>query len=135
MKATGTYTVKKWDEKIDKEVAPEMKTTKASVEYVFAGEADGLASVEYLMFYIYYDAKDQLKSLATFVGLLQFTGSISGKAGSFFVADNGIFENGSASSTLRIINESGLGELRQISGTGHYVANQNGYRYEFDYNL
>ena len=135
MKANGTFTVKKWEEETYKEVSPEMKMTKASVEYAFEGEADGIASVEYLMFYKYFDPNDQHKSSAIFVGLFMFSGKLSGKEGSFVMEENGIFENGAVSSTFRIINGSGLGELKQISGTGHYLANQDGSRFEFDYNL
>ena len=135
MKANGTFTVKKWEEETYKEVSPEMKMTKASVEYAFEGEADGIASVEYLMFYKYFDPNDQHKSSAIFVGLLKFSGNLSGKEGSFFMEENGIFENGAVSSTFKIINGSGLGDLKQISGTGHYLANQDGSHFEFDYNL
>ena len=135
MKANGTFTVKKWDEETYKEVSSEMKMTKAFVEYVFEGEADGIASVEYLMFYKYFDPNDQHKSSAIFVGLFMFSGKLLGKEGSFVMEENGAFENGAVSSTFRIINGSGLGELKQISGTGHYLANQDGSRFEFDYNL
>lgn len=135
MKANGTFTVKKWDEKTDQEISSDMKTTKASVEYVFTGEAEGLASVEYLMFYKYFDSKNQHKSSAIFVGLLRFSGKLLGKEGSFFVEERGTFENGVVNSTLKIINGSGLGELQQISGTGFYLANQDGSRFEFEYNL
>ena len=135
MKAKGTFTIKKWEEKNAEEISPEMKTTKASVEYAFEGEAQGVVSVDYLMFYKYFDPNDQHKSSATFVGLLQFKGKLLGKGGSFFVEENGFFENGAVSSTFKIIDGSGLGELKQISGTGHYLADQDGSRFEFDYNL
>lgn len=135
MKANGTFTVKKWDEETYKEVSSEMKMTKAAVEYVFEGEADGIASVEYLMFYKYFDPNDQHKSSAIFVGLFMFSGKLSGKEGSFVMEENGVFKNGAVSSTFRIINGSGLEELKQISGTGHYLANQDGSRFEFDYDL
>ncbi len=135
MKAIGTFTVKKWDEETYKEVSSEMKMTNASVEYVFEGEADGIASVDYLMFYKYFNPNDQHKSSAIFVGLFMFSGKLSGKKGSFVMEENGVFENGAVSSTFKIINGSGLGELEQISGTGQYLANQDGSRFEFDYNL
>jgi len=64
-----------------------------------------------------------------------FNGKLLGKEGSFVMEENGVFENGAVSSTFRIINGSGLGELKQISGIGHYLANQDGSRFEFDYNL
>ncbi len=135
MKAKGTFTVKKWEEKDAEKISPEMKTTKAAVEYAFEGDAQGVASIDYLMFYKYFDPNDPHKASAIFVGLLQFSGKLLGKAGSFFVKENGVFENGSASSTYEIVAGSGLGELKQISGTGHYLADQAGSHFEFDYNL
>jgi Protein of unknown function (DUF3224) len=135
MKAKGTFTVKKWEEKDAEIISPEMKTTKAVVEYAFEGDAQGVASIDYLMFYKYFDPNDPHKASAIFVGLLQFSGKLLGKTGSFFVRENGVFENGLASSTYEIIAGSGLGELKQISGTGHYLADQDGSHFEFDYNL
>ena len=34
MKANGTFTVKKWDERSDQEISSDTKTIKVSVEYV-----------------------------------------------------------------------------------------------------
>jgi len=135
MKAKGTFNIKKWEETVDEEISTVMKTTKASVEYAFAGEAEGMASVEYFMFYRYFDLKDPHKSSAVYVGLLKFSGNLSGKEGSFFMEENGTFENGTVNSTLRIVSGSGLRELEQISGTGHYHAGQDGSYFELDYSL
>ncbi|MBL0347546.1 DUF3224 domain-containing protein [Candidatus Villigracilis affinis] len=135
MKANGTFTVKKWDERSDQEISSDTKTTKASVEYVFTGEAEGLESVEYLMFYKHFDSKNQHNSSSIFVGLLRFSGKLSGKEGSFFVEERGTFENGMINSKFNIITGSGLGELQQISGTGFCLTNQDGSRFEFEYNL
>ncbi|WP_345300291.1 DUF3224 domain-containing protein [Candidatus Villigracilis affinis] len=101
----------------------------------FTGEAEGLESVEYLMFYKHFDSKNQHNSSSIFVGLLRFSGKLSGKEGSFFVEERGTFENGVVNSTFNIITGSGLGELQQISGTGFCLANQDGSRFEFEYNL
>lgn len=133
MKAAGTFTVNKWDEETYKDVSSDMKMTQATVEYAFEGEADGIASVDYLMFYTYFDPNDQHKSSAVFVGLLMFSGKLSGKEGSFAMQENGVFENGAVNSTFRIIDGSGMGELKQISGTGQYNANQDGSHFEFNY--
>ena len=94
MKARGTYTVKKWEETSYQQISHEMKMTKASVEYAFSGEIEGKASVEYLMFYSRFDPKDQHKSAASYVGLIYFDGTLSGKSGTFVLEDNGTFEGG-----------------------------------------
>jgi Protein of unknown function (DUF3224) len=135
MKAKGTGIVKHWEEKTHEQISPHMKMTKASVEYAFEGEINGKALVEYLMFYRYVDPEDQHKSSATYVGLMAFSGKLSGKEGSFVLEDTGTFDSGTAVSTLRIISGSGLGELNQITGTGNYRANQAGHLIELDYSL
>ena len=135
MKAEGTYGVKKWEENVYEQISSEMKMTKASVAYSMSGEILGNALVEYLMFYKYFDAKDQHKSSAIYVGLIRFVGSVKGKEGSFAIEDRGTFESGAASSTLQIISGSGTGELHGIQGAGRYSANQYGAHIELDYIL
>jgi Protein of unknown function (DUF3224) len=135
MKVKGTYGVKKWEENVYDQISPEMKMTKASVEYSFSGDINGTSAVEYLMFYKYFNATDQHKSSAAYIGLMRFTGTVLGKEGSFAIEDHGTFENGAASSTLQIIAGSGLGELKSIQGTGRYSANQDGANIELDYTL
>ena len=135
MKAKGTYTVNKWEENPYDQISSEMKMTKASVEYLMRGEINGKALVEYLMLYKYFDANDQHKSSAIYIGLMRFVGKVQGKDGSFVIEDHGAFENGAASSTLQIISGSGTGELKSIHGTGSYFANQDGFQIEIDYNV
>jgi len=135
MRAKGTYTVKKWEEKTYEQISPEMKMTKASVEYGFSGELEGKATVEYLMFYSYVDPTDQHKATASYVGLIRFDGTVAGRAGSFVLEDNGTFQSGAANSTLRIANDSGTGALQGITGTGIYRADREGCRFELEYNL
>ena len=135
LKAAGTYGVKKWDENVEDQVSPVMKMTRASVEYTMSGEFNGKSVVEYLMFYKYYDANDQHKSSAVYIGLMRFTGSVKGKEGSFAIEDHGTFENGEASSSLQIIAGSGMGELKNIQGTGRYSATHDGAHIELDYTL
>ena len=135
MLAKSTYTVKKWDEKPYEEISSSMKMTKASVEFEMSGDLTGKASVEYLMFYKHFDEKDQHKANAVYAGLIRFTGSVNGKSGGFVMQDNGTFEGGTAKSTLQIISGSGTEELNGISGNGNYIANQDGFNLELDYDL
>ena len=135
MKAKGTYTVKKWEESTYQQMTPQKKMTKASVEYGFTGEIDGKGLVEYLMFYGHCDPKDQHNSSASYVGLIYFDGTVSGKSGSFVLEDNGTFESGAARATLRIAKGSGTGQLDGIYGTGIYLANREGCHIELEYNF
>ena len=135
MKATATYKVNKWDEHSYEQVSPDMKMTKVSVEYGFSGDLDGTASVEYLMFYSYFDPNDQHKASASYVGLIRFQGKLAGKSGSFVIMDNGTFHGGTANSNLLIAEGSGTGSLQGITGTGIYRATRDGFHFELDYHI
>lgn len=135
MKAKASYSVKQWEEVAYRQISPEMKLTKASVLYEFTGDLQGIASVEYLMFYRHYDPKDPHKSSATYVGLVHFDGVLLGKSGGFVFEDNGTFKAGEANSRLRIAEGSGTGSLKGIQGTGMYRANKDGFHLELDYDF
>jgi len=135
MKAKASYSVKKWEEATYRQISPQMKMTKASVVYELSGDLQGVASVEYLMFYRHSDPNDPHKSSASYVGLIHFDGILSSKSGSFVLEDNGIFEGGSANSSLRIAEGSGTGALREIYGTGMYLANKDGFHLNLDYDF
>lgn len=135
MKATATYSVKKWEESTLHQISPETKTTRASVEYELTGSLEGRATVEYLMFYSHADEKDQHNSTAVYTGLIRFEGKLNGRAGSFVMKDDGTFKGGAAESTLKILEGSGTGELKGISGTGMYRADREGARMEVEYRV
>jgi hypothetical protein len=135
MKAKGTYTPTKWDEKPYEQIGSQMKLTRASVVFAFTGQIEGNASVEYLMFYRYFDPKDPHKAVAQYIGLIRLDGKLNGKAGSFVMEDRGAYENGTATSSLKIASGSGTGELKGISGKGKYTATQKGSTCELDYEL
>jgi hypothetical protein len=135
MKARGSYSVKQWEETAYRQISPEMKLTKASVLYEFTGDLQGIASVEYLMFYRHFDSEDQHKASASYVGLIHFDGVLKGKKGSFVFEDKGSFEAGAANSRLQIAEGSGTGSLRGIQGTGMYLANKDGFHLELDYDF
>lgn len=140
MHAEAKYTVQRWDEDdIDDLSIPEkregMKVTRARVLYALTGEINGECFEEYLMYYRRFDAEDKTKANAIYLGLINFHGSVHGKTGSFLMQDSGIFESGTASSNLRIIPGSGSGEFKHIRGSGKYLANPGGFRFELDYDI
>jgi hypothetical protein len=135
MKAKATYTVKKWEERDHLQISPGTKMTKASVEYALTGDIEGKASVEYVMFYSHFDPTDQHKAAASYMGLIFFEGTVAGMRGSFVIEDRGAFEAGTAKSTLWIAKGSGAGDLSGIHGSGKYIANQDGFHFELDFDL
>jgi hypothetical protein len=135
MRAVATYTVKRWEETTYLQISPRTKLTRATVEFAFSGDMEGMGFVEYLMFYRHFDAKDQHKSRASYVGLMRFEGVVAGRSGSFIMKDTGAFEGGAAVSVLQIDAESGTGRLEGITGSGLYRADQKGFHFEMDFNF
>ena len=132
MKLSGTYSVSKWEETPIRPDVDGMRSTRVSAEFLFAGEIEGSAHVEYLMFYTAFDEKDMHNSQARFVGHIKIIGTAKGKSGSFVLTDSGSFKGGLARSEVEIITGSGTGELYSISGFGSYVADTQGCRWELD---
>jgi len=135
MKAEGSYTVAKWEESPYEIISDTSRLTKASVEYQFSGGIRGKATVEYLMYYSHFDAKEQHNSAAKYVGVVRFDGTVGNKSGSFVLIDNGTFGSGAAESSLEIAAGSGAKELKGITGTGMYRADRNGCRIEIDFDI
>lgn len=133
MKAKGIFKIVKWDESDISELPGSMKITNANVKYSISGEIEGEAVMQYLMFYSYFDKKDQHNSSARYVGLMQFTGQLSGKQGTIVLQDNGSFKSGAVHSNIEIMENSGTSDLKNIKGSGKYTADQNGMNIEIDF--
>ena len=132
MRIYGSYTPTKWDENIIQVIEESMKLTKATVEFALAGDIEGVAYVEYLMFYSSFDPEDMHKARAEYVGQIRIIGKVKDKSGSFVLNDAGTFNGGVALSELSIIAGSGTGELSSISGVGEYAADQQGCTWEME---
>jgi len=100
---------------------------------MFNDEIEGEAKIEWLMYYPKFDANDSRRSTAEYIGLIYFEGSLNGRKGSFVIEDEGVYRGGVAKSQLRVIPESGTGELKGISGEGTYTANREETRFELEY--
>jgi hypothetical protein len=135
MRLYGTYIPAKWDEKTIEVIEDHMKLTKVTAEFTFEGDIDGLAKVEYLMFYSSFTPDEMHNSQAQYVGQIRIVGTLHGKSGSFVVNDSGSFIDGVANSELSIINGSGTGDLAGISGVGEYAADQKGCTWEMEVSL
>lgn len=135
MKLSGAYSVSKWDESPIRPDVDGMRTTQVSAQFLFTGEIEGMAHVEYFMFYTAFDEKDMHNSQAKYVGQIQIVGTVKGKVGSFALTDAGSFHGGLASSRVEIIVDSGTNELASISGVGSYVANAQGCSWELVVNF
>jgi hypothetical protein len=110
-RANARFAIKSWDEKPYVEAKDVPKLTRATVTRSFSGDIEGEGRVEYLMMY-------RTDGTAAFVGLEHITGSVGGRAGSFVLQREGVFEGGQAVETYTVIPGSGTGELRGLSGNG-----------------
>lgn len=99
-----------WDEKPYRELDDGRKFTRAEVALEGTGDGIESAAFEALMFY-------RADGTASYVTLMQITGQISGRAGSFVLRGEGTFDGKTALGTSSVVPGSGTGELAGISGT------------------
>ena|SRR5450755_3089967 len=129
-RAEGAFTVTAWDESTYEELAGKEKLTKASMTFAYTGDLEGTGKSEAVMFY-------REDGTAAYTGLERIAGRIGERSGSFVLRGEGVFENGAASTSWRIVDGSGSGDLRGIRGTGSAVAasGQPGGTFTLDYDL
>ncbi len=103
--------IESWDEQPYREFADGRKFTKAEV--VLGGDDKGIekATFESLM---YYGADGN----AVYLSLMEITGTVDGRTGSFVLEGRGEYDGGVASGTYTVVPGSGTGELAGITGEG-----------------
>ena len=135
MKTTASCSPTKWDEKPYQMIGEKQKLTKATVEMPCTGGMEGKASIEWLMYYSAFDAKDPHLADAQYLGLIRFEGKLDGKTGSFVMEDRGTYKAGEARSTWTILAGSGTGELSSLAGKAQFLATPKSCSIEMDYHL
>ena len=115
-RATGTFTIKGWDEQPYAEAEGAPKLTHARVTTTYSGELDGEGTSGLLMIY---DQAD-----ATYAGYERFTGSLGGRSGSFVLRLDGGFQDGAARTSWTVVEGSATGDLAGLQGEGGYLAKQ-----------
>ena len=113
--AKATFEIKGWEENPYAELDAGGKLTRASVTQGFTGDLEGDGSVEWLMCYREDDT-------AAFVGLQRFAGTVGGRSGSFVMQTLGTFDGKQAAGSLEVVEGSGAGELKGITGGGSFAA-------------
>jgi hypothetical protein len=115
-----TFKIESWDEMPYRELDDGSKFTRAEV--VLTGPADGLASATFegLMFY-------RTDGTSSYVTLMQITGTLDGRSGSFLLQGNGTFDGKAARGEYHVVEGSGTGELAALSGTAESVATHDDY--------
>ena len=126
--AKGTILHNNWDEKPYHEAAPQ-KSTTAIVDIVFEGDLVGTGLSRTLMQYP--DAET-----CHYAGYILVTGALAGKSGTFTLYELGTWSAGVARSTWQIVENSGTGALKSITGIGSYAATHDKtVHYELSYSL
>jgi hypothetical protein len=115
-RATGSFTIKSWDERPFAELEGAPKLTQARVTTTYGGDLDGEGTSTLVMAY---DGAD-----ASYTGYERVVGSLSGRSGSFVLRLAGGFEQGAARTDWTVVEGSGTGELAGLRGEGGYVAKQ-----------
>ena len=115
-KATGSFTIKSWDEQPFAELEGAPKLTQARVTTTYTGDLDGEGTSTLVMAY---DGAD-----ASYAGYERVVGSLGGRSGSFVLRLAGGFEQGAARTDWTVVEGSGTGELAGLQGEGGYVAKQ-----------
>ena len=115
-KASGTFTIKGWDEQPYAEHEGAPRLTHARVISAYGGDLEGEGTSELLMLY---DRDD-----ATYAGYERVVGSLGGRSGSFVLRLTGGFEGGAARTTWTVAEGTGTGDLAGLRGEGGYVATQ-----------
>jgi Protein of unknown function (DUF3224) len=113
-KATGSFTIKSWDEQPFAELDGAPKLTQARVTTTYRGDLDGEGTSALVMAY---DGAD-----ASYAGYERVVGSLGGRSGSFVLRLAGGFEQGAASTDWTVVEGSGTGGLAGLRGEGGYVA-------------
>ena len=127
--ASGSFTVKSWDENTYQELDGSGKLTKASVAFAVEGDLTAAATWDAVMCYL-------PDGSAVFTGYQQMTGQVGGREGSFVLLADGEFVNGEARSRWQVVAGTGTGELAGLTGSGSAVASATPPgTYSFDYDL
>ena len=72
---------------------------------------------------------------AAYYAIEEFTGSINGKSGTFTLVHKGFMSKESQSLDVLILDGSGSGELKNITGTMEIIQNDGNHSYELNYEL
>jgi hypothetical protein len=115
-KATGSFTIKSWDEQPFAEVEGAAQLTQARVTTTYTGDLHGEGTSTLVMAY---DGAD-----ASYAGYERVVGSLGRRSGSFVLRLAGGFEQGAARTDWTVVEGSGTGELAGLQGEGGYVAKQ-----------
>jgi len=102
---------------------------RMSVDKQYHGDLEGTAKGEML------SAMTSVKDSAVYVAVERFTGTLSGRRGTFVLHHTGIMDRGAQKLTVTVVPDSGTDQLAGLSGTLNIIIKDGKHFYEFDYAL
>ena len=100
-----------------------------SIDKQYHGDLEGTAKGEMLT------GMTSVKDSGVYVAVERFTGTLSGRRGSFVLHHTGIMERGAQKLTVTVVPDSGTEQLTGITGTLNIIIADGKHLYEFDYSL
>lgn len=116
-RADATFTLPRWEETAWDEVLDLPTLKRAVIETTYQGDLQGEGRLRYLLMYRNDDT-------ARYVGMERVTGTLDGQRGTFVLEHRGGFDDGRATSNLRIVEGSGTGDLTGIAGNGEAITRE-----------
>ena len=111
------FEIANWDETPFEDGDDASKLTEALVSKKYTGDVEGTSTTKWLLAY----APDKT---ATYVGIEHIKGTVGGMRGGLVLLHDGVFSDGVATATLRVV--SGTGELAGATGGGKFRADPAG---------
>lgn len=102
---------------------------RRSIDKVYHGDLDATGQGEML-------AAMASAGSGVYVAIEKVTGTLGGKSGSFLLHHTGLMDHGTQNLSVKVVPESGAGELVGLTGSMNIVIAEGGkHSYEFEYDL
>ena len=122
-RASGSFEVKL--EPMSSDVYPRLKLSKQ-----FHGDLEGTSAGEMM------SVEGEVEGSGAYAAIERFTGTLRGRKGSFALIHNGTMRRGGEfSMIIRVVPDSGTGELAGLTGTMESVLEGRNHSYHLDYEL
>ena len=126
--ARGTFEVKLTPQSNDEE--PQGSTLgRLSIDKTFRGDLEGTSKGEML------SAGTPTKGSAGYVAVERVTGTLHGRRGSFVPKHDGTMTRGAPELTVRVVPDSGTGDLAGLAGSMRIIVEPGKHSYEMEYTL
>jgi hypothetical protein len=133
--ATSTVTGKSWDESRVAEADSAHAVARATFTTTYAGDIEGESTCCLLLSYVGGDADKPETLVGPYVGYEQVTGILGGRTGTFVLEARGEHSGGVATTEVRVVPDSGTGELAGLRGEGSYAADAMEYTMKLAYDF